>query len=92
MLKGHMSGVRTVSFSPDSQTLATGGDDGMIQFWNVDTGRQMLSIEAAWALLDTIISPDGNTLVWGEADSVRVMPLPSLAEIDAAEIAKMKRR
>ncbi|RKU17969.1 hypothetical protein C6503_10205 [Candidatus Poribacteria bacterium] len=33
-----MSGVYSVSFSPDGQTLASGGQDGWVHLWDVATG------------------------------------------------------
>ena len=38
-LTGHTSWVRSVSFSPDGQTLASGSDDDTIRLWDVGTGR-----------------------------------------------------
>ena len=32
-LKGHNSGIWSVAFSPDSQTIATGSNDGIIKLW-----------------------------------------------------------
>src|SRR4051812_45012268 len=38
-LIGHPSYVLAVSFSPDGKTLASGGSDGSLTFWDVGTGR-----------------------------------------------------
>src|SRR2546422_2385083 len=37
-LRGHTNWVRTVAFSPDGHTLATGSDDQTIRLWEPDTG------------------------------------------------------
>jgi WD40 repeat protein len=37
--KGHKAGIYTVVFSPDGQTLATGGFDGQVRLYRVTTGE-----------------------------------------------------
>lgn len=37
--EGHMSWVRSVSFSPDSEILASSGDDRTIRLWSARTGQ-----------------------------------------------------
>ena len=39
-LKGHMNSVKSVAFSPDSKTLASGSQDETIKLWDVATGRK----------------------------------------------------
>lgn len=34
---GHDGGVRSVAFSPDGKQIATGGCDGILKIWNVDS-------------------------------------------------------
>jgi WD40 repeat protein/serine/threonine protein kinase len=56
--------------SPDNRQLATGGTDGIIRFWDTDTGKEVrqisgLSGEVFW--LD--FSKDGSKLVSGTADN-----------------------
>jgi WD40 repeat protein len=36
VLKGHTAPVRSVAFSPDGQTLATGSGDSTIKLWRCD--------------------------------------------------------
>ncbi|MBC7815451.1 MAG: WD40 repeat domain-containing protein [Planctomycetaceae bacterium] len=59
----HRGVIYHVSISPDGKTLATGGLDGTIRLWDVDTGKFIKCLlghnsyvyRLAW-------SPDGNTL------------------------------
>jgi WD40 repeat protein len=37
--KGHQAGIYAVAFSPDGQTLATGGFDGEVRLYRVATGE-----------------------------------------------------
>ena len=37
--KGHSAGIYTVAFSPDGQTLASGGFDGQVRLCKVSTGQ-----------------------------------------------------
>ena len=57
--------VRTVVFSPDGKTLATGGrsPEGAIQLWNTATGRQVSIMGKDIGSVDVLtFSEDGKTL------------------------------
>ena len=59
-------GVKSVLFHPDGRKLISNnyGDD-MIQFWDVDTGEHLKTINGRPDTTNHItISPDGNTLVY----------------------------
>src|SRR6185369_5581719 len=40
-LKGHTSPVRTVAFSPDGKTVASGARESTIRLWDVGTGKEL---------------------------------------------------
>jgi RNA polymerase sigma factor (sigma-70 family) len=62
-LKGHSQRVTCVAFSPDSKTLASGGEDGTIRFWEIPTGKERACLQAAQGWVRSIaFSPDGRTL------------------------------
>ena len=59
------NGIGGIAFSPDGNTLASGTDDGTIQYWNVATGVRRTSFTAhgdADGVSSVAFSPDGQTL------------------------------
>jgi WD40 repeat protein len=41
-LAGDSNYVNPIAIAPDSKTLATGGEDGAIKLWNLQTGTQFI--------------------------------------------------
>lgn len=83
---GHVAGVRGLSFSPNSRTLVSCGDN-QVKLWNVETGEEFFTLhqaqgETAWPLF----SPDGTFLVTATAEpSLHLWKAPSWEEIASAE-------
>ncbi len=65
----HDDAARSIAFSPDSSTLASGGYDTKVRLWNVATGQiqRTLSGHRYW-ILCVRFSPDGSTLASGSMD------------------------
>jgi WD40 repeat protein/serine/threonine protein kinase len=67
----HNGPVRSVSFAPDGQTLATGGEDNVIRIWDVKAERLAKELRGhASHVRDCTYSADGNWLVSAGRDEV----------------------
>jgi WD40 repeat protein len=65
VLQGHVQEIRSLSFSPDNKTLATGDDGGTVKLWSTSTGQELLSLQAYESRtgVRVLFSPDGKYLV-----------------------------
>ena len=67
-LRGHTLGVHSVAYSPDGQTLATGGGGGAIILWDVsdlETSKQLSQVNDGIESNSVAFSPNGQILASG---------------------------
>jgi WD40 repeat protein len=58
-----------VAFSPDSNTLASAGQDKTVKLWDADTGRAQATLKGHTNWVSSVaFSPDGKTLASGSGD------------------------
>jgi WD40 repeat protein len=93
-LVGHVAGIGKVDFSPDGKSVTTYCWDRSAKVWNVATGREVIADLPLNDLLFyhpfwKIFPDDGNSVMQScGPNQISVLPLPTLAEIDAAEKAR----
>ena len=63
-------GVSDIAISPDNQWLITGGWDGLIDIWDIQTGSKMYQFAQGVMVFSIGISPDGKLLASGGGESL----------------------
>jgi WD40 repeat protein len=66
-LVGHQKVVRTLSFSPDGQVLASGSDDGTLKLWQ-RTGKLIKTMKLSGSINSVQFSPNGQFIATATRD------------------------
>jgi serine/threonine protein kinase/WD40 repeat protein len=67
-LRGHAGEIHDLSFSGDTQRLATAGKDNAVRLWEVSTGRQLRILDFERPVLRILFAPDNRSLATVEED------------------------
>lgn len=75
--QGHYFDMNTVSFSPDGQNVATGGDDGKVKVWNTRSGFCFVTFTEHTSAVSTVeFAKQGQVLFTASLDgTVRAFDL-----------------
>ncbi len=70
-------GVSALAFSPHTDWLAVGSDDGSLALWNLDSNQQLTTLlDSGSKIHDVVVSPDGTLIITGDdSGSVNVWNL-----------------
>ncbi|GAB3847193.1 Hsp70 family protein [Dactylosporangium cerinum] len=72
VLTGHTERINAVTWSPDSETIATAGTDHTIRLWNATTGQPVTTLTGHMAsVFGLVYSPDGRSIVSVGGDAMR---------------------
>jgi len=66
-LEGHAGGVYAVALTANGRRAVSASADQILKVWDIESGREICSFTGDSAMLSCAVSPDGRTIVAGEA-------------------------
>jgi len=82
--------LRSLAFSPDSRHLFTGGDDGQVRRWNVNTGQELDCFVMSKIAYSLAVLPNGRHFLAGCAEDFGSETSGSLHVWDAQEKRELR--
>ena len=71
LLTGHTRRVRTVAFSPNGETLASGAEDTTVKLWRVENGENIATFVRNGISVESVaFSPDGKMIAAGTSGNL----------------------
>jgi GTPase SAR1 family protein len=68
-IEEHGGAVMSITFDPEGRVLASGGHDGTVKLWEVDSGKLLRTLGGHKnAVVSVAFNPEGRTLASGSSD------------------------
>lgn len=70
LFEGHKAGISSLAFSPDGKNLISGGEDGSLNIWDLQSSRTpLVSLNShKGSVTDTTLNTIGSVLISGSSD------------------------
>jgi RNA polymerase sigma factor (sigma-70 family) len=77
--------VYAVAFAPDGETLATGGTDGRIRFWDIEANKEVSHIEHGTTPIALHYTPDGKRLASAGGSAIHLWDVATRRAVHPAQ-------
>ena len=79
---GHRGLVWKSVLTPDGKVLVSGGTEGAVKLWDIETGRELRSLIGRSHVWSVAVSLDGGTIAAGSKDGmIRVWPIATTKKV-----------